>query len=132
MKIKIFHSCCTRVVRVALESQLCCSCLTRVALVSHSFRTCVVLVSLVSGTHVVKQTRSLRPATLLKKRLWHSCFPVNFAKFPKTPFLQNNSGRLLLSVIGRKISFWGNRKRPTTYFRENTVDVRKDGKAHSD
>ena len=23
----------------------------------------------------------LRPATLLKKRLWHSCFPVNFAKF---------------------------------------------------
>ena len=26
----------------------------------------------------------LRPATLLKKRLWHSCFPVNFAKFPRT------------------------------------------------
>ena len=23
----------------------------------------------------------LRPATLLKKRLWHRCFPVNFAKF---------------------------------------------------
>ena len=22
-----------------------------------------------------------RPATLLKKRLWHRCFPVNFAKF---------------------------------------------------
>ena len=27
----------------------------------------------------------LRPATLLKKRLWHSSFPVNFAKFHKTP-----------------------------------------------
>ena len=38
----------------------------------------------------------LRPATLLKNRLWHRCFPVNFAKFLRTPFLQNNSGRLLL------------------------------------
>ena len=32
----------------------------------------------------------------LKKRLWHRCFPVNFAKFLKTPFSQNTSGRLLL------------------------------------
>ena len=38
----------------------------------------------------------LRPATLLKKRLWHRCFPVNFAKFLRTPFLQNTSGRMLL------------------------------------
>ena len=38
----------------------------------------------------------LRPATLLKKRLWHRCFPLNFAKFLRTPFLQNTSGRLLL------------------------------------
>ena len=29
----------------------------------------------------------LRPATLLKKRLWHRCFPVNFVKFLRTPFL---------------------------------------------
>ena len=28
----------------------------------------------------------LRPATLLKKRLWHGCFPVNFAKFSKHLF----------------------------------------------
>ena len=27
-----------------------------------------------------------RSATLLKKRLWHRCFPVNFAKFLRTPF----------------------------------------------
>ena len=27
-----------------------------------------------------------RPATLLKKRLWHRCFPVNFAIFLRTPF----------------------------------------------
>ena len=28
--------------------------------------------------------------TLLKKRLWHSSFPVNFAKFLRTPFLRLN------------------------------------------
>ena len=27
-----------------------------------------------------------RPATLLKKKLWHTCFHVNFAKFLITPF----------------------------------------------
>ena len=27
-----------------------------------------------------------RPTTLLKKRLWHRCFPVNFTKFLRTPF----------------------------------------------
>ena len=27
-----------------------------------------------------------RPATLLKKRLWHRCFPVNFVKILRTPF----------------------------------------------
>ena len=36
------------------------------------------------------------PANLLKKRLWHRCFPVNFVKFLRTPFSQNTSGRLLL------------------------------------
>ena len=35
-------------------------------------------------------------ATLVKKRLWHRCFPVYFAKFLRTTFLQNTSGRLLL------------------------------------
>ena len=37
-----------------------------------------------------------RPVTLLKKRLWHRCFPVNYVKFLRTPFLQNTSGLLLL------------------------------------
>ena len=27
-----------------------------------------------------------RPATVLKKRLWHSCLPVSFEKFLKAPF----------------------------------------------
>ena len=38
----------------------------------------------------------LRRTILLKKRLWHRCFPVNFAKFLRTHFLQNTSKRLLL------------------------------------
>ena len=29
---------------------------------------------------------SLRPATLLKQRLWHRFFPVNFVKFLRKPF----------------------------------------------
>ena len=40
----------------------------------------------------------LRPATLLK-RLGHKCFPTNFAKFLKTAFLQDTSGRLLLNNL---------------------------------
>ena len=31
----------------------------------------------------------------IKKRLWHRCFPVDFANFLKTPFLQNTSGQML-------------------------------------
>ena len=30
--------------------------------------------------------------SFLKKRLWHRCFPVNFAKFLRTSFLQNTFG----------------------------------------
>ena len=39
----------------------------------------------------------LSPATLFKKRFWRRCFPVDFAKFLRTLFLQNTSGG----------SFWG-------------------------
>ena len=42
----------------------------------------------------------LRSATLLKERIWHRCFPVNFVKFLRTPFLRNTSGRLLLNRAG--------------------------------
>ena len=37
----------------------------------------------------------LRPANLLKKRLWHRCFHMNILKFSRTLFWQNTSGRLL-------------------------------------
>ena len=46
--------------------------------------------------YVVQDNHGLRPATLSKKRLWHKCFPVNFAKFQRTIFLLNTSGRLFL------------------------------------
>ena len=39
-----------------------------------------------------------RPATLLKKRLWHRWFPVNFAKFLRTPFLIEYLSWLLLYI----------------------------------
>ena len=41
----------------------------------------------------------LRAATLSKKKLWRKCFPMNFAKFPRTPYLQNTSERLLLILF---------------------------------
>ena len=37
--------------------------------------------------------------TLLKKRIWHSYFSVNFAKFLRTPFLQNTPRRLFLYLF---------------------------------
>ena len=39
----------------------------------------------------------LRPPTLLKKRLWLRCFPVNLAKFLSTDFFTEHLRWLLLS-----------------------------------
>ena len=47
----------------------------------------------------LNKVAGLRPAILLKKRLWHRCFPVNFAKFLRTTFSKNTSGRLLLNRL---------------------------------
>ena len=44
------------------------------------------------------QAWGLRPATLLKVRLWHKCFPVNFDKFLRRSFLRENLQWLLLNV----------------------------------
>ena len=38
----------------------------------------------------------LRPVSVLKKRLQHRYFPVNIAKFLRTPILRNICERLLL------------------------------------
>ena len=59
-----------------------------------------------------------QPATLLKKRLWHRRFPVNFAKFLRTPFLQNTSGRLLLKCLNKKKA---NENDEQNYFSEKVI-----------
>ena len=40
----------------------------------------------------------IRPATLLKKRLWRRFFPVNFAKFLRIPFLTEHLWWLLQQI----------------------------------
>ena len=49
-----------------------------------------------TGKHLC-QSLFFRPATLLKKRLWHRCFSVNFAIFRSTPFLTEHLRWLLLN-----------------------------------
>ena len=54
-----------------------------------------------TGKHICQsiflmKLQASRPATLSKKRLWHRCFPVNFAKFLKTPFVTEHLRWLLL------------------------------------
>ena len=40
--------------------------------------------------------KHLRQILFLKKRLWHKCFPVNLAKFLRTPFFTEHLWWLLL------------------------------------
>ena len=46
----------------------------------------------------------LRPATLLKKRLWHKCLTANFAKFLRTPFSIEHLRWLLLERVTRFVN----------------------------
>ena len=46
---------------------------------------------------------SLGPATLLKKKLWHRRFSVNFMKFLRTPFLTEHLWWLLLIKVKKEI-----------------------------
>ena len=50
------------------------------------------------------QASGLRPATLLKKSLWHRYFPGNFVKFPRTPFLTEHLWWLFL--FGKATNAW--------------------------
>ena len=45
-------------------------------------------------------------ATLLKKKLRHRCFPVNLAKFLRTPYSQSTSGQLLLILFEACFSYF--------------------------
>ena len=65
----------------------------------------------------------LRPATLLKKRLWHKCFPVNFAKVLRTAFSIEHLWCLLrthlltkcLKAVARRCSVKSVRPAPAAY-----------------
>ena len=44
----------------------------------------------------LNKVAGLRLATLLKKRVWHRCYPVNFMKFLRTTFIIEHLRWLLL------------------------------------
>ena len=56
----------------------------------------------------VSNSLCLRPeaCNLIKKKLWLSCFPVNFVRYLRTPFLQNASGRLLPNIVMQKLQIF--------------------------
>ena len=70
--------------------------------------------------HFAKLTgKQFRPATLLKKSPWHSCFPVNLAKFLRTPFFTEHLRCLPLNfgkVTGKYLcqSLYFSKVRPAT------------------
>ena len=45
------------------------------------------------------QENTCARVSFLIKRLWHRCFPMNFAKFLRTPFLTEHLRWLLLTLI---------------------------------
>ena len=47
----------------------------------------------------LNKVAGLSPATLLKKKLWHSFFPIDFVKFLRTPFFIEHLWYLLLDVV---------------------------------
>ena len=55
---------------------------------------------------VFNKATGLRPATLLKEKLWRKCFPVNFAKFLRASFFQNTPGRPLLEFQLFSVLLW--------------------------
>ena len=62
-----------------------------------------------TGQHLCQSVFSnivagLRTATLLKRRLWHRWFPVNFVKFPRTHFFIEHLWWLLLKAIATLFS----------------------------
>ena len=50
-----------------------------------------------------KKVAGLNPCNFIKKRLQHICFPVNIAKFLRTPILKNICDRLLLNLSSQSL-----------------------------
>ena len=65
-----------------------------------------------TGKHLC-QSLSFNKKALLKKRLWHRCFPVNFAIFLRTPFIIEHLWWLLNEITWIKRKRWGRRSRIT-------------------
>ena len=57
------------------------------------------------GGLLFNKVAGLRTVTLLKKRFWYRCFPVNFSKFLKTPFITENLSWLLLKTPVNQLIF---------------------------
>ena len=69
-----------------------------------------------TGKHLCQSffASSLRPATLLKERLWHRYFPVNFVKFLRTPISAEHLWWLLLILYLSKFQYeWQRIKKQT-------------------
>ena len=61
------------------------------------------------GNTRVRVSFFLRPATLFKKRLWHRCFPRNFAKFLRTAFpTEHLRWVILFLTMPKKYCMWMN------------------------
>ena len=66
----------------------------------------------------------LRPSTLLNKRLWHRCFPMNFVKSLRTPFYKENVVNGGLETICYRASLlWTNL--PLEYKLQNSLNIFK-------
>ena len=54
----------------------------------------------------ILQNSQEKTCARVKTGLWHRCFPVNFAKFLSTPFLQSSSGGCFCKLqVNEKSSF---------------------------
>ena len=70
----------------------------------------------------------LKPATLLKERLWHRRFPVNFGKFVRKSFFTEHLWWLLLQlgeVVFQKLSFDSYEKLSLKQFSFNILNIWK-------
>ena len=66
-----------------------------------------------SQSLLFNKVAGLRSGTLIKTRLWHRCFPVNFAKVLRTSLFTEHLWWLLLLIMQNKIKTWeqpGHRK----------------------
>ena len=71
---------------------------------------------------IFNKVAGLRRATLLKKWLWHRCLPVNFVKFPRTPFLiEHLCWLLLVNFIKAIVKTWKKLKLELEFFKSARI-----------